>query len=49
MRNRLGLGLGTLAVVGLAGYGARGSLGLFIEPWESEFGASRVPSVHTTL
>jgi predicted MFS family arabinose efflux permease len=39
--NRLGLGLGALAIVGLAGYGTRGSLGLFIEPWESEFAASR--------
>jgi predicted MFS family arabinose efflux permease len=33
--------MGVLAVVGLAGYGARGSLGLFIEPWEAEFGATR--------
>src|ERR671916_54034 len=41
MRNRLAVGLGALAIVGLAGYGARGSLGLFIAPWESEFGATR--------
>jgi predicted MFS family arabinose efflux permease len=41
VRNRLAVGLGALAVVGLAGYGARGSLGLFIEPWEIEFGATR--------
>jgi predicted MFS family arabinose efflux permease len=41
VRNRLAVGLGALAVVGLAGYGARGSLGLFIEPWESEFDATR--------
>jgi MFS family permease len=41
VRNRLALGLGALAFVGLVGYGARGSLGLFIEPWEEEFGASR--------
>lgn len=41
MKNRLGLGLGALAILGLAGYRARGSLGLFIEPWESEFAASR--------
>jgi predicted MFS family arabinose efflux permease len=39
--NRLAVGLGALAVVGLAGYGTRGSLGLFIAPWESEFGATR--------
>ena len=41
VRNRLGVGLGALAVVGLAGYGTRGSVGLFIEPWEDEFGATR--------
>ncbi|HEV3407769.1 MAG TPA: MFS transporter [Gaiellaceae bacterium] len=41
MANRLAVGLGALAVVGLAGYGTRGSLGLFIEPWESEFDATR--------
>jgi predicted MFS family arabinose efflux permease len=41
MRNRLSVGLGALALVGLAAYGARGSLGLFIEPWEEAFGASR--------
>jgi predicted MFS family arabinose efflux permease len=41
MGSRLAVGLGALAVVGLAGYGARGSLGLFIEPWESGFGATR--------
>jgi predicted MFS family arabinose efflux permease len=39
--SRLAVGMGVLAVVGLAGYGARGSLGLFIEPWEAEFGATR--------
>ena len=41
VRNRLAVGLGALAVVGLAGYGTRGSVGLFIEPWEDEFGATR--------
>ena len=41
MRDRLAVGLGALALVGLVAYGARGSLGLFIEPWEDEFGASR--------
>jgi predicted MFS family arabinose efflux permease len=41
MRDRLAVGLGALALVGLVAYGSRGSLGLFIEPWEDEFGASR--------
>jgi MFS family permease len=41
MGNRLVVGLGALAVIGLTAYGARGSLGLFIEPWEREFGATR--------
>ena len=40
-RDRLAVGLGALALVGLVSYGARGSLGLFIEPWEEAFGATR--------
>ncbi len=34
-------GSAALALVGLVSYGARGSLGLFIEPWEEAFGATR--------
>jgi MFS family permease len=41
MRGRLGLSLAALAAVGLVSAGSRGSLGLFIEPWEDAFGASR--------
>jgi MFS family permease len=38
---RLALSLGALAAVGLVSAGSRGSLGLFIEPWEEAFDASR--------
>ena len=41
MRGRLAVSLGALAAVGLVSAGSRGSLGLFIEPWEEAFGASR--------
>ena len=41
MGRNLAWSLGALALVGLVAYGARGSLGLFIHPWEEEFGASR--------
>ncbi|MDQ3871185.1 MAG: MFS transporter, partial [Chloroflexota bacterium] len=41
MRGRLFVSLGALALVGIFTYGSRGSLGLFIKPWEEEFGASR--------
>ncbi len=40
-RPRLLWSLGALATIGVVGYGTRGSLGLFIKPWEDAFGASR--------
>ena len=41
MRGRLFVSLGALALVGIFTYGSRGSLGLFIRPWEEQFDASR--------
>jgi predicted MFS family arabinose efflux permease len=41
VRTRLAWTVFALAFVGVGTYGTRGSLGVFIEPWEDAFGASR--------
>ncbi len=41
MRSRLLLPVAALALVGVTGFGARGSIGLFLAPWEEQFGVSR--------
>ena len=41
MSRRVWAGLAALVVGGIVTYGARGSFGLFIKPWEEAFGADR--------
>ncbi len=38
---RVGPAIASLAFVAVAGYGSRGSLGVFVHPWEEAFGVSR--------
>lgn len=41
MSRRVSAGLAALVIGGIVTYGARGSFGLFIKPWEEAFGADR--------